>query len=172
MFHHLSDNPNLLYGIISAHTIFQELGTFTLARALREIRRAEFAREEQATQSERDRKGPGRQEGDLESGDPLAEKVRLLQQQDDILDREAESSHDPNTEDEGTVSPPFVPQSSETVPGTPTSEKVRGKMKERRSLSLDANSSAERLASAGIGRNGFVPTQEWVSLFMVPRNLR
>lgn len=172
IFHHLSDNPNLLYGILTAHKIFQELGTFTLARALREIKRVELAREEQAAQLEHNRKGLGRQEDDLESGDPHVEKVRLLQQQDGALDREAESSHDPNMEDEegSTVSRPIVSSSSESPPGTPTSEKARGKMRERRSLSLDANSSAERIASSGIGRNGFVPTQEWVSLFVVTHN--
>lgn len=166
IFHHLSDNPNLLYGILTAHKIFQDLGTFTLARGLREIKRVELAREEQAAQSERDRKAPSRQEDDLESGDPHAEKVRLLQQQDGILQREAESSRDASTEDgEGTVVRPIISQSSESAPGTPTSEKARGKMRERRSLSLDTDSSAERMASAGVGRNGFVPTQEWVSLY-------
>lgn len=171
IFHQLSDNPNLLYGILTAHKTFQELGTFTLTRALREIKRVELAREEQAAQSERNRKGLGHQEEDLEMGDPYAEKVRLLQQPDVTRDREAESSHDPNVEgEEGpTVSRPIVPQNSESVPGTPTSEKARGKMRERRSPSLDEDSSAE---SAGIGRNGFVPTQEWVSLLVVTRNWR
>lgn len=169
IFHHLSDNPNLLYGILTAHNIFQELGTFTLARALREIKRVELAREEQ---TERNRKGPSFQEDDLESGDPHREKVRLLRQQESTLDREAQSSHDPNMEDEEgpTISRPIVSQSSESAPGTPSSEKARGKMRERRSLSLDANSSAERNAGAGIGRNGFVPTQEWVSLSVITRN--
>ena len=172
IFHQLSDNPNLLYAILTAHKTFQELGTFTLPRALREIKRTELAREEQAAQLERDRKGLGNQEDDLERGDPHAEKVRLLQQEDGTLDREAESSHDPNMEgeEEPTVSRPIVPQSTESVPGTPTSEKARGKMRERRSHSLDENSSAERTMSAGIGRNGFVPTQEWVSVFMVIHN--
>ncbi|KAI9566513.1 high-temperature-induced dauer-formation protein-domain-containing protein [Boletus coccyginus] len=165
IFHQLSDNPNLLYGILTTHKTFQELGTFTLTGALREIKRVELAREEQAAQSERNRKGLGHQEEDLERGDPYAEKVRLLQQQDVTPDREAESSHDPNMEgEEGpTVERPIVPQNPESVPGTPTSEKARGKMRERRSPSLDENSSAERTLSAGIGRNGFVPTQEWVT---------
>ncbi|KAG9318395.1 high-temperature-induced dauer-formation protein-domain-containing protein [Chiua virens] len=162
IFHQLSDNPNLLYGILTAHNTFQELGTFTLAGALRDIKRVELAREEQATQSELNRKEAARSENDLESGDPVAEKMRLLQQQQD---REAESSHDSNTQvEEGSaVAEPTLPQSSESASGTPTSENVKGKMRERRSLSVDANSSAERLASAGIGRNGFVPTQEWVT---------
>lgn len=174
IFHQLSDNPNLLYGILTAHTTFQELGTFTLARALREIKRTELAREEQAAQLERDRKGLNHQEDDLERGGLHAEKVRLLQQQDDTIDREAESSHDPNMEgeEEPTVSRPIVLESSESIPGTPTTEKARGKMRERRSHPLDENSSVDEAISAGIGRNGFVPTQEWVSLLVVTRNWR
>jgi hypothetical protein len=169
IFHQLSDNPNLLYGILTAHKTFQELGTFTLAQALREIKRTELAREEQAAQLERNRKGLGHQEDDLERGDLHAEKVRLLQQQDGTLDREAESSHDSNMEgeEESTVSCPIVLQSSESTPGTPTTEKARGKMRERRPHSLDENSNADGAVSTGIGRNGFVPTQEWVSLLVV-----
>ncbi|KAF8448048.1 high-temperature-induced dauer-formation protein-domain-containing protein [Boletus edulis BED1] len=165
IFHNLSDNPNLLYGILTAHKTFQELGTFTLAQGLREIKRVELAREEQAAQSERNKKGLGHQEDDLERGDLHVEKIRLLQQEDGALEnREAESSHDSNMGDEeGPVSHPNVPQNSENAPGTPTSEKARGKMRERSSLSSDADGSAERILSAGIGRNGFVPTQEWVT---------
>jgi hypothetical protein len=61
------------------------------------------------------------------------------------------------------------PLTSPLTEGSPTagnasaiSEKARGKMKERRSLSLDTTSSLDRIAAAGVGRNGFVPTQEWV----------
>ncbi|KAF8841173.1 hypothetical protein BDN67DRAFT_928885 [Paxillus ammoniavirescens] len=174
IFHHLSDNPNLLYAIITAHATFQELGTFTLAHGLREIKRIELAKEEQARQSERDRKGRGSREDDLEAGDPHAEKARLLRNDSDAAlatDREAESSHDPNNasmQDENSgegpvVARPVTSPSSESTPSTSTSEKARGKMRERRSLSLEINSSVERNASVGIGRNGFVPTQEWVT---------
>jgi len=41
------------------------------------------------------------------------------------------------------------------------SEKAKGKMKERRSSSN--SSSLERIAAQGVGRNGFMPTQEWVT---------
>jgi hypothetical protein len=57
---------------------------------------------------------------------------------------------------------------SENTPTTSTgtttaaSEKARGKMKARRSLSSDTIN-GERLAAAGVGRNGFLPTQEWVT---------
>lgn len=43
------------------------------------------------------------------------------------------------------------------------SEKARGKMRAGRSMSDDMTGSLERLAASGVGRNGFVPTQEWVS---------
>jgi hypothetical protein len=29
-------------------------------------------------------------------------------------------------------------------------------------MSIDATDSLERIAAAGVGKNGFVPTQEWV----------
>lgn len=66
------------------------------------------------------------------------------------------------------VSSPEVPE----VPITPNSgdqqqersEKARGKMRERhRPESLELSGSLERIAAAGVGRNGFVPTQDWVT---------
>ncbi|KAH9985576.1 high-temperature-induced dauer-formation protein-domain-containing protein [Russula vinacea] len=49
--------------------------------------------------------------------------------------------------------------------GLPTavSEKARGKMPERRSTSLDTDSSLDRTTATAVGWNGFVPTQEWVT---------
>lgn len=48
---------------------------------------------------------------------------------------------------------------------TPKSEKAKGKMRERSesgsTLALDGE--LQKLAMAGIGPNGYVPTQEWVS---------
>lgn len=55
------------------------------------------------------------------------------------------------------------PGADAPMPSLEASEKARGKMKERRSLSLETNSNLDRIAAAGVGRNGFVPTQEWVS---------
>jgi len=43
------------------------------------------------------------------------------------------------------------------------SEKARGKMRERRSASLDTNNSLDRATASAVGWNGFVPTQEWVT---------
>lgn len=65
-----------------------------------------------------------------------------------------------------TTQPLMSPPLDGTMTDAPSSvsEKVRGKMKARRSLSLDTTSSLDRIAAAGVGRNGFVPSQEWVSL--------
>jgi len=62
----------------------------------------------------------------------------------------------------------IVSPTSESIPTSANvqtaSVKAKGKMKERRSSSsLDATGSLERIAAAGIGRNGFVPTREWVA---------
>ncbi|KAH7889801.1 high-temperature-induced dauer-formation protein-domain-containing protein [Phlebopus sp. FC_14] len=175
IFHHLSDNPNLLYAIITSHKTFQELGTFTLARGLREIRRAELAKEDQDRREERDTKENSLKEMDLEAGDPEAEKARLLRNDSDPAlraDADAQSSRPSNhtsvEEGNGGDGSTITQSVASSTPGsptssTPTSEKARGKMRERNSLSLDATRTAERVASSGAGRNGFVPTQQWVS---------
>jgi len=52
--------------------------------------------------------------------------------------------------------------SESALDARPASETAKGKMKQR-SISLDRTNSLERIAAAGVGRNGFVPTQEWVT---------
>ncbi|KAJ7063078.1 high-temperature-induced dauer-formation protein-domain-containing protein [Mycena amicta] len=159
--HNLRDNPNLVYGILSAHKTFEDLGTFTLSRGLREIRRVQLAKEEQARNAEVKGKGPRRAEHDSQAH---AEKVKLLR-----TERETASPPDTSQEDSPRPSqgqesePSMVLPASPTSETPPASEKVRGKMRERRSQSLDTNSSVDRVAAAGVGRNGFVPTQEWVT---------
>jgi len=51
------------------------------------------------------------------------------------------------------------------LPSEAASAVVTGKMKERRSTSLDTTSNIDRIVSASIGRNGFVPTEDWVCPF-------
>ncbi|KAI6028312.1 high-temperature-induced dauer-formation protein-domain-containing protein [Pisolithus orientalis] len=154
IFHHLSDNPNLLYAIITAHQTLQDLGTFTLASGLREIKHAELAKEERTRQGDPNRKSNLR-EADIEAGDVQAEKARLLLNESHrIVARSegVESFREGAAEDEDEENTSILASKS---------EKVRGKMRER-SVSSETTSSAELLASAGVGRNGFVPTQEWV----------
>ena len=180
LLHNLAENPNLVYSVVRAHKQFEDLGTFTLGRGLREIRRVRQAKEERARQqaSGGADDGKNRAPRDEEEGDPAAEKARLLSREISLdLPRETESTDRlPEAaaarDEEPTTRPLMSPTSAET-PGISTppsgqdaamSEKARGKMRAAgRSLSGDMTGSLERLASAGVGRNGFVPTQEWVA---------
>lgn len=177
IFYNLSDNPNVVYSILSSHKAFEDLGTFTLARGLREIKRAQVAKEELA-QKQGNPKNKLSTEGE-DSRDPGAEKARLLENEQDHVGAGSDAQDSPRLSDgteerrssEGALvtrslmSPTaeamdplsFSPNINDAV-----SEKARGKMRERRSLSLEMNASLERIATSGIGRNGFVPTQEWV----------
>lgn len=170
--HNLGDNPNLIYGMLRAHKTFEDLGTFTLASGLREIRRVQLAKEEQAQKG--DVKGKGRALGDLESGEePSAEKARLLESEASSRRESSELNTDPplssrdspqrgvSLDDEAPR--PLVSPTTGSTPEDVLSEKARGKMRARASMSVDMTRSLERIALAGIGRNRFVPTQEWVT---------
>ncbi|PFH52389.1 hypothetical protein AMATHDRAFT_56905 [Amanita thiersii Skay4041] len=162
--HNPSENPNLLYGILSAHKIFEDLGTFTLARGLREIRRAQLAKEEQAMKPE----DYGKDSTD--SMDIGKEKMRPTvaielneTRRGAVPISEDEHSHEPQEASNTSIQDATSQNSSTSALATTPSEKARGKMKERRSSSGDMTASLERMAAAGIGRNGFIPTQEWVT---------
>ena len=140
--HGFSENPNLIYAILSSHKSFEDLETFTLLRGLYEIKRAGLVKEEQARRSE----------GSLEPRDSV-EKARLLSEggveEEDGSAVEVEASVGSGNTN--------VAESSTS----PRSEKARGKMKERHSLSAEDVG----VAAASVGRNGFVPTEEWVCLY-------
>ena len=184
--HHLPENANLVYGILRAHKTFEDLGTFTLARGLREVKRIQLAKEEQANKA--DAKGKSRAVGEHEQ--PHEEKQRLLERENSSalslssrvqsVDSLAEvrviprdgvpvdgTGHAAAAAEELPSVQPLMSPTTESPPAhgaqSSVSEKVRGKMRERRSLSLDTDASLDRVAAAGVGRNGFVPTQEWVS---------
>lgn len=177
---HLDENPNLIYAILRSQKTFQDLGTFTLARGLREIRRVQLAKEEQI----RRQTGKGKPKGDIgDDESPDHEKARLLSSESrDALGLSAEVDLEARLPiDQPRPSPTRgnsvvrhgddrsdpdqqLPSSTSAETAQSLSEKVRGKMPERqRSESIDMSSSLERVAAAGIGRNGFVPTQDWVS---------
>lgn len=147
--HNISDNPNLIYAILSSHKIFEDLGTFTLTRGLREIKRAQVLKEEQAQKADGTAKS-GETRESRDSSDPGAEKSRLLSEEDQPSTGGETSIEGASPEDaeEG--------RASISIPGA--SEKARGKMRERRSSSIDVVG----VPAASVGRNGFVPTQEWV----------
>ena len=172
--HHLSENQNLIYGLLTAHKSFEDLGTFTLARGLREIKRIQLAKEEQLKKMEGILKSNRNNSGDApgEDGDPHYEKARLLENEGVTPSRRSDSTDSVSehsrplrhTLSQGRDTPPSLGSSAAGSPMTTAdvSEKSRGKMKERRSISLDTTGSLDLTAAAGVGRNGFVPTQEWV----------
>ncbi|KAJ3723483.1 high-temperature-induced dauer-formation protein-domain-containing protein [Lentinula guzmanii] len=162
--HRLCDNPNLIHGILAAHKTFEDLGTFTLARGLREIRRVQLAREDQAQDLSLDDKRKSRRVSKEEHAPE--EKKNLLNKEDgndnDEVSAVTQIPH-PDTDIGTTTTTEPIVSPSEPIPTDRTSEKAKGKMKQRRSSSsLDAGS-LERIAATGIGRNGFVPTPEWVA---------
>jgi len=170
--HNLADNPNLIYGVLRARKTFEDLGTFTLARGLREIRRVQLAKEEHSRKG--DTKGKDRALEDLESGEePSTEKARLLESEASSRRESSENSLDPplssidspqrgpSTDDEAPR--PLVSPTTGSTPESALSEKARGKLREGSSMSAEMTRSLERIALAGIGRNRFVPKQEWVT---------
>lgn len=164
--HHLSDNPNLIYGVLSAHKVFEDLGTFTLTKALREIKRVRAIKDQQGQGN--DTKRPS-QEDDNED---TSEKARLLvsESSQDLASGPNETTSGVTDSPDGPIPLPLTSPTSETMRETtqgPPSEKARGKQKERRSSSLEIDLTIERIAALGIGRNGFVPSQEWVRLILL-----
>lgn len=133
------------------------------------MKRAQVEKEERAkaqANAQSNDKGKARLH-DIEMGDPGAEKARLLESEG-ANDHEREAEPTPRESQGDEARPALTPAASEisthSSQQSPMSEKARGKMKERHSASIEnANALALDPASLGIGRNGFVPTQEWVS---------
>jgi len=171
----LTDNPNLVYGIIRAHKNFEDLGTFTLASGLREIQRLQVVKEERARK--KDSPDKGKQRASPEEGEePHEEKARLLRNENNSLEalRRAESGEALNdfrgplqSETSSVASPPMSPTAPNTsLPeGRPVrlSEKARGKQRAVRPAAIDVSVALEPLNVTGVGRSGFIPTQEWVT---------
>ncbi|KAL1405455.1 hypothetical protein Q8F55_009087 [Vanrija albida] len=187
LYHQLSENPNLVYAILQKHQDFQTLATFTLMSGLRDIQRRKnriAAAEERNVPA---RHGLVRTNSELAM---LAEKAALLGRE--IDDDEGEESSGPTMQltspTGGLVDPVPNPiegasspkRTSESAPdastdSTPTkaglSEKARGKMRATEpapASSTDGENDVPdeellRLAEAGVGPNGYVPTQEWVT---------
>jgi hypothetical protein len=143
---------------------FETLGTFTLASGFREIQRAQIAKDEQAAKS----KGKLKMRSSSEdaSAESVDEKARLAESRSaadidleigrDSLNQPFDPPHSSQQTDD------IHPVTSSTVDfPTPTSTKARGKMKARSSISLDTPGNLDRMAT-GVGKNGFVPTEEWV----------
>ncbi|KAI5899994.1 uncharacterized protein SCHCODRAFT_02025788 [Schizophyllum commune H4-8] len=164
IFHQLSDNAHVLYALLQAHQTFEDLATFTLARGLREIRRVQRAKEDLQ------RRRGSRDNGPLGHGraDSIA-RGRTVRTPDGNLSRsgtpdsveKARALDSARALEEGVAH--GASETLDDVSGVQRrSEKARGKMKER-SPEDEMDESLERIAAAGVGRNGFVPTQDWVA---------
>ncbi|KAF9533431.1 high-temperature-induced dauer-formation protein-domain-containing protein [Crepidotus variabilis] len=166
IYNHPAQNPNITYGILQSRKAFEDLGTFTLTRGLREVRRVQLAKEER----ERKLMNPKAKAGvnDDDPGDAGAEKARLLENEaatrsrSNSQDRDLEAGLSPRQSDEAVTRSLVSPSSDNPYASeSPVSEKARGKMRER-SMSSDTMASLDRVP-LNIGRNGFVPSQEWVT---------
>lgn len=185
LFHQLANNPNVAYAILRSHQPFEELGTFTLAKGLAEVRRVQQLKDERDT---------GKSPGGKTSMDSnqAPEKTGLLrggEPAEEIFDADVESAAALASDmDRASIRSPPPPHGlgleTDSVPPSPRagtedttsgldhaarmSEKARGKRRERNTsisdepIPLRMDPELERIAAAGVGRNGFVPTQEWV----------
>jgi hypothetical protein len=180
--YHPSDNPNLIYALLRTHRTFEDLGTFTLARGLRDVRRIQRTTEEQS----QDAKGKSRApEGEYDQAHE--EKQRMLQRENalgissnqqsvDSLTEIRVIPRDPHQDAAGqaetpssqVLTSPSIEQVVSSAFPTAVSEKARGKMRERRSASSETEDSGlDRVTASAVGWNGFVPTQEWASTFLL-----
>ncbi|KAK4683945.1 hypothetical protein P7C73_g6263, partial [Tremellales sp. Uapishka_1] len=176
LYHQLNDNPNLVYAILRSHHDFQTLATFTLASGLRDIQRRKALRAA-AEKPADDIRGIRRTNSELAM---LAEKAALLGREAEDQDEPtspAEQRRDPTESPalEASADPLTVQSPAErTISDRPAalSEKAKGKMKATESTSSlpgiaevpdIPDEELARLAAAGIGPNGYIPTQEWVS---------
>jgi hypothetical protein len=162
--HTLTDNVNLIYGVLRAHKVFENLANFTLLGALREIKRIKA---QKANSSSKDIQGPT---------NASLEKAQQLEHEG-IETSSHHASRSGSISMSSTNDPMLPPLPADGVMTPPTgedpgpdfgrgqqlSEKAKGK-RPQRTDSMSLSTSLEQLAQAGVGRNGFVPTQEWVCI--------
>ncbi|KAG6893120.1 hypothetical protein C0993_001969, partial [Termitomyces sp. T159_Od127] len=131
------------------------------------------AKEEQTGKAEDSSKGKAPRNSVVDEN-PASEKARFLEHEGDAALPESDSAVAETAKEQDPLSPQgrdgdsevltqsLMSPSSETPNRGGLSEKALGKRRERRSLSMDAEGSIECAAASSVGRNGFVPTQEWV----------
>lgn len=182
IYSHPRDNPNLLYAIVRSHKNFEDLNYFTLARGLRQIRQMQQAKEDEERRRAR---GEGGKRGSVDrTRSPNLEKSSLLAYEGRRSLNEDEPHYAPNLDEAEqalATTQPLMSPTSVTSPPHPTqpsysgdaenepvgdeapsslSEKARGKRREQGHDRM--TSSLEHVAATGVGRNGFVPTEDWV----------
>jgi hypothetical protein len=175
--HQLSANPNLVYTALQSHKAFEDLGTFTLAKGLREIKRIRELKEERAAAAKNAKSTKGKAPASATAGGGTAEEVRRGEKVG-LMERERERETPRQSAEERRKSDATEDDSASlnstnggantpgATPSTPTTggagRNAKGKMRET-SLTLELDAELDGVAAAGVGRNGFVPTQEWVS---------
>lgn len=115
----------------------------------------QLIKEEQAHKAENNIKN--RRSG--ETTDSGAEKSRLLSEEGNPAVEEEAGFDSGNLED--------IEANAGLENAEQKSKKALGKMRERQSLSEENVG----VPAASVGRNGFVPTQEWVSLYILIQSL-
>ncbi|KAG8763476.1 hypothetical protein FRC11_003165 [Ceratobasidium sp. 423] len=148
--HHLQDNPNLIYALLRARNVIEGLSVFTLRGAVREVRRREEAAKGLSN------KGKGKLV-------PGTDNPDLSKEKRDLIERErAQLVPTPEELESG-----LAGGNDELAPPIAMSEKARGKLREDAGLgrtdSIDLSAEEELAAAVALGKNGFVPTQEWIS---------
>ncbi|CAD6567302.1 MAG: hypothetical protein TREMPRED_003499, partial [Tremellales sp. Tagirdzhanova-0007] len=191
LYHRLNENPNLVYAVLRSHQDFQTLATFTLVSGLREIQRRKALRvtaDAKAldeprvmirTNSELDMLAEkaallGRREADEEPNSPMEERRSRSPTSVQSAARPPTPPSDliRDTDPLSVTSPMYDPAQTEFRP-QPLSEKARGKMRATDSAASLPSLIGEgpeipdeelmKVASSGVGPNGYIPTQDWVS---------
>lgn len=173
LYNQLNENPNLIYAILQSHQDFQKLATFSLLSGLRDIQKKKALRaaaEERAVAAATPPRGLVRTNSELAM---LAEKAALLafeeEDEDDTGAPAAEAEASAPTPPPVTPATEEAPETpvAEDAPHQPMSEKARGKMRATEADEAQEDDISEeelmRVAAAGVGPNGYVPTQEWVT---------
>jgi len=164
IYHNLDENVNVTYGILRSHRVFENLANFTLPSALREIRRIQLQKA----------RNPSKESISTLTNASLEKAQQLESEGVDTPSRRSfsrsgsvslSSPNDPMLPllpSEGSAlldGDSSVPESTEHVA---LSEKAKGK-RPQRSESLSLSTTLEQVAQSGVGRNGFIPTQEWIT---------
>jgi hypothetical protein len=161
--HGPSDNPHLLYEMLCAHRSFEMLPTFTLSRAIHAILRTHSMQEHKLLPTAVDAKGKARISFEGEVHDDQSKRMRPPSSG---LGSHLGRMHIPDDlprTDELTRVPGNASGEYDSGNSNPSSEKTRGKSRELLSESFIADD--EAIKAAGLGRNGFLPTEDWVSLY-------
>ncbi|CAG8509868.1 1865_t:CDS:10 [Ambispora gerdemannii] len=172
-----SDNPHVIYAIVRTHKKFEDLSEFTLAKGLLEIRRIQAAKEERRKQArgstksavEPDLKTPPSSTPSPTSQDAGTIKPSSRSDNTNIRHHGSNTTHHDDEHDEFNEKAELLHSSIHSDDSH--SEKARGKLPEgvspaeRRQSGDSSRSHNIIVAPFAVGKSGFVPTEDWVSLW-------